>query len=167
MSLYCRCRASRVDGLPLHIHWGLRRGPASPSRLISVMGLSVFQASRLPFVWPPMSGPASKYVIVMLMSGLPRGRVSLLPPLEPPAWTGLPVPAELRRGLPVPTGLPVVFHLASGVDRPPCMLLCCRHRASRVNGLPLHAGSGLRRGPASSSPLIYVMGLPLRRASRL
>ena len=77
MSLYCRCRASRVDRLPLHIHWGLRRGPASPSRLISVRGLPVFQAS-LRVASDEWTGFQVCHRIV---------------DIGPPAWTGFPPPS--------------------------------------------------------------------------
>ena len=149
MSLYYRCRASRVDGLPFHTHWGLRRGPASPSRLILVMGIPLHRLLPGYVSFGLRRGPASRYVIVLSMPGLPRGRASLPHSLGPPAWTGLRVSVDLGYGPPVPTGFPVTFRLASGVDRLPSMSLYCRCRASRVDGLPLRAGSGLRRGPAS------------------
>ena len=103
----------------MNIYWGLRRGPASPSQLIFVVGLPFGRASSQPFIWPP-AWPASKYIIVLLTSGLSRlDGLPLNIHRGRRVWTGVPVSAKLRRGLPVPTGFPMMFHMASGVGRLP------------------------------------------------
>merc|ERR1712214_10899 len=93
MSLYCRCWASRVDGLPLHIHWGLRRGPASPVSVDLRCGSPVRRASRTFCIGPPA------------WTGVQACRCIV--DAGPPAWTGFPCTS---------IGAP-------GVDRPPPSLL--------------------------------------------
>ena len=94
----CLCRlfewASRIVGLPGCIQHGLRHGPAS------------------------------MYLNVYLSPGLPLCRASLMHTIWPPAYTGLPVYVDPVVFLPASSGFPVVFHMASCMDRLPCILQC-------------------------------------------
>ena len=62
---------------------------------------------------------------------------------------------------------PAVSHLASSMNRFPCIFRCIYQRASRSAGLPIYTLEGLRCRPASLSMQIYPMGLPLGRASQV
>ena len=89
-------------------------------------------------------GPASMYVVVSSMLGLPRGRASSYVALGPPAWTGLPVSVDLRCGSPDPTGFTYLLHWASW------LIPASKHVV--VLSMP-----GLPRGPAS---LAHSLGPP-------
>ena len=147
--------ASRFDGPPGCISFGLRCGPASMYVVVSSMlGLPRGRASPYVALGPPAwtglpvsvdlrcgspdpTGftyllhwaswliPASKHVVVLSMPGLPRGPASLAHSLGPPAWTGLPVPVDLCYGPPGLSGFPVAFRLASGVGRLPSTSSYC------------------------------------------
>ena len=157
-SCMCSCSrhwTSRINGLSVHTHAlpEVSEIDRSPRPCWSPLWASRFDGLPGCMSFGLRRGPASKYVVVLSMSGLPRGRASPTSHWGPPAWTGLPVSVEFRRGPPGPTGFPYPLHWASGVDRLLSMSLYCRCRASRVDGLPLHTHRGLRRGPASPFPV--------------
>ena len=100
----CVCRslqwASRIVGLPSRIQYGLRHGPAS------------------------------MYLTVYLSSGLPLCRASLIHTIRHPAYTGFHVHVDPGSGPPALSGFPMVYKMASGMDRLACILQCIYHRAS-------------------------------------
>ena len=64
------------------------------------------------------------------------------------------------------SGFPVVYNMASGMGRFPCIFKCIYHGPTRIVGLPCSIQYDLRHGPASMYLTVYLSsGLPHCRAS--
>ena len=107
-------------------------------------------------------GPASMSLAIFLSPGLPHCRASLTH--EKASGRDRPPCVQLVRVLQwrgVKTGFPVVYDLASGMDRLPCLIQSFYLQASRSVGLPLHtikppakAGFQVHVDPCSGPPAL-------------
>ena len=126
----CRTVHSVLSGLPLALTLSLPRLHYHSFSFLISLSLLIFRSLSFSLSHACCFPPAC------VLAGIPTCLVLAF--LHAFLLACLPACVHPCSGPPALSGFPVVYNVASGVDRLPCMLQNIYHRASRFVGLPLH-----------------------------